>query len=93
MTDEIYAQARAAGALGGKLTGAGGGGFMLLFVPPAKQKKVRERLKRLLYLPFAFESGGSQIVFFDPEKDYSGYEKLRDKQALSAFRELKDLRS
>jgi D-glycero-alpha-D-manno-heptose-7-phosphate kinase len=93
VTDEIYAQARAAGALGGKLTGAGGGGFMLLFVPPGKQKKVRERLKRLLYLPVAFESGGSQIVFFDPEKDYSGYERLRDRQALSAFRELSDVRS
>jgi len=93
VTDEIYAEARSAGALGGKLTGAGGGGFMLLFVPPGKQKKVREKLARLLYLPFTFESWGSQVVYFDPEKDYSSYERLRKRQALSAFRELSDLRS
>ncbi len=46
--DKLYATARAAGALGGKLTGARGGGFMLLFVPPAKQARVREALKHLI---------------------------------------------
>jgi D-glycero-alpha-D-manno-heptose-7-phosphate kinase len=91
LTDEIYDAALEAGALGGKLTGAGGGGFMLLFVPPGKQKKVREKLNRLLYMPFTFESGGSQVIFFEPEKDYSFYEKLRSRQSLSAFQELSDL--
>ena len=93
VTDEIYEAARSAGAIGGKLTGAGGGGFMLLFVPPAKQKRVREALSHLLCLPFSFESSGTQIVFFDPETDYSRYEKLRKRQALSAFRELSDINS
>lgn len=64
--DEIYESARAAGALGGKLLGAGGGGFMLLFVPPERQQSVRERLTRLLEVPFEFESGGSRIIHYDP---------------------------
>ena len=85
--DEIYRQALSAGALGGKLTGAGGGGFMLLFVPPGEQKKVRQRLTQLLHLPFSLEFSGSQIIFFDPESDYSAAEKVRAKQRLSPFRE------
>jgi D-glycero-alpha-D-manno-heptose-7-phosphate kinase len=92
-TDEIYAAALEAGALGGKLTGAGGGGFMLLFAAPAAQKRIRERLAHLLSLPFTFESAGSQVIFFDPEKDYAVYEKIRSGQALSAFQELTDLPS
>ena len=68
--DEIYARALRAGALGGKLIGAGGGGFMLLFVPPALRTTVRQALSDLLYVPFNFESEGSQIVFYDPEEDY-----------------------
>src|SRR5207247_9919897 len=59
--DQMYREARAAGAIGGKLMGAGGGGFMLLFVPPDQQKKVCERLNRLLFVPFKFEFSGSQI--------------------------------
>ena len=58
--DDLYAAARGAGALGGKLTGAGGGGFLLLFVPPAEHQKVRVALRRLLWLPFDFEFSGSQ---------------------------------
>ncbi|MCM8776615.1 MAG: kinase [Candidatus Omnitrophica bacterium] len=54
-----------AGAVGTKLLGAGGGGFMLLFVRPEDQPKVRERLKSLLYVPFRFETQGSQIIFYD----------------------------
>jgi len=68
--DEIYARALRAGALGGKLMGAGGGGFMLLFVPPALRTTVRQALSDLLYVPFNFESEGSQIIFYDPEEDY-----------------------
>jgi D-glycero-alpha-D-manno-heptose-7-phosphate kinase len=73
--DEIYDAAREAGAVGGKLLGAGGGGFMLLFVPPDKQPAVRERLKDLVYVPFRFEATGSQIIFFDPQsaEEYAPY--------------------
>jgi D-glycero-alpha-D-manno-heptose-7-phosphate kinase len=70
--DEVYAEARRAGALGGKLTGAGGGGFLLLFASPSERKAVRERLSKLLYIPFKMESCGSQIIFFDPGEDHSG---------------------
>ena len=61
--DEIYDAARSAGALGGKLLGAGGGGFMLLFVKPELQPKIKERLSKLLYVPFKFESSGSQVIY------------------------------
>jgi D-glycero-alpha-D-manno-heptose-7-phosphate kinase len=64
--DEMYAAAREAGAIGGKITGAGGGGFLLLFVPPAHQIKVRERLSRLIHVPFRFERTGTQIVLYQP---------------------------
>ena len=88
--DEMYDQAISAGAIGGKLTGAGGGGFMLLFVPPEKQMKVREKLNSLIYVPFKFESAGSQIIFYDMDKN-----SLYDAEALGnispiAFREMKD---
>jgi len=61
--DEIYEQARLAGALGGKLLGAGGGGFMAFYVPPDKQGAVRNRLSRLLEIPFDFDNSGSQVIF------------------------------
>lgn len=63
--DAMYAAARQAGAIGGKLLGAGGGGFLLLFVPPPAQPRVREALHRLLHVPFRFESSGTQIIFHD----------------------------
>lgn len=68
--DEIYDTALRAGAVGGKLLGAGGGGFVLLFVPPSRQSKVREKLKKLLYVPFSFEDLGSQIIFYQPNGEY-----------------------
>ncbi len=68
--ETIYAEATAAGAIGAKLIGAGGGGFMLLFVPPERQAAVKERLRRLIYVPFRFDSSGSQIIFFDSEAEY-----------------------
>lgn len=64
--DRIYADARDAGAVGGKLLGAGGGGFMLLFVPPAKQEAVRKRLGKFVHVPFDFEMSGSRIVVYQP---------------------------
>ena len=81
--DEIYNQAMSAGAIGGKLIGAGGGGFMLLFVPPPRHQEVREKLKKLLYVPFRFEFSGSDIIFFDPEEDYSAEDKARVKEQKS----------
>lgn len=62
--DDIYQAAINSGAIGGKLCGAGGGGFILLFVPPENQDKVKDRLKDLLLVPFRFENLGSHIVFY-----------------------------
>ena len=64
--DSIYETARKAGAVGGKLLGAGGGGFMLLFVEPDKQSQVREALKEFIHVPFQFETSGSQIIYYEP---------------------------
>lgn len=68
--DEIYEAARDAGALGGKLLGAGGGGFILFFADPAVQPKIRERLKTILHVPFAFERLGSQVIMYSPQDFY-----------------------
>lgn len=86
--DGIYHQALSAGAIGGKLLGAGGGGFILLFVPPCNQQKVREKLNTLICVPFRFEFSGSQIIFFDPEEDYSAEEKDRASRQIGGFQEL-----
>jgi D-glycero-alpha-D-manno-heptose-7-phosphate kinase len=61
--DDLYAKARQAGALGGKIAGAGGGGFLLLYVPPDKQSAVRQALNGLKETPFCFEPQGSKIVY------------------------------
>jgi D-glycero-alpha-D-manno-heptose-7-phosphate kinase len=90
--DEIYDWARSGGAVGGKLLGAGGGGFMLLFVPPEKQAKMKERLNKLIHVPFKFESSGSQIIFFETEEDYSKIDQIRSNQNVTAFRELEEPR-
>jgi D-glycero-alpha-D-manno-heptose-7-phosphate kinase len=89
--EELYDQAISAGAIGGKLTGAGGGGFLLFFVPISKQKQVREKLNKLIYVPFKFEFSGSQIIFLDPEEDYSAEDKIRGNQQIQAFQELRDI--
>lgn len=68
--DEIYETARGAGALGGKLLGAGEGGFMLFFVNPELQPKVKEKLNKLLYVPFTFENLGSQIIYYAPADNF-----------------------
>ena len=60
--DEIYSRAIAAGALGGKILGAGGGGFILFFVPPEKQSAVRSSLAELIEVPFLFEQEGCSVV-------------------------------
>jgi len=68
--DEIYEAGLGAGALGGKLLGAGGGGFMLFYVAPEKRQALRERLKKLLCVPFGFSSKGSHVVVYEPEEQY-----------------------
>ena len=68
--DQIYETARRCGAIGGKILGAGGGGFVLLFAPPEKQKKIKEKLKKLLLVPFHFENLGSQIIFYQPNGNH-----------------------
>lgn len=66
--DLIYEKGKKAGALGGKLLGAGGGGFILFFVEPGKQDSVRNELRDLLEVPFRFENQGSQIIFYNNRK-------------------------
>ena len=85
--DAIYEEARRAGAVGGKLLGAGGGGFMLLFARPEDQPKVKERLKSLLHVPFRFENQGSQIVLYDPDPPLEDPTPLRPGQELSLVRQ------
>jgi len=67
--DEQYARGIQAGALGGKLLGAGGGGFLLFYVPPEKQPTVREAMKDLLYVPFKFENEGTKVIYYGPEEE------------------------
>ncbi len=64
--DEIYNKGLKAGATGGKLLGAGGGGFLLLFIQPEKRLSVKKNLSKLLEVPFHFENLGSQIIFYQP---------------------------
>ncbi|HEX9461624.1 MAG TPA: kinase [Alphaproteobacteria bacterium] len=67
MIDEIYEAGRAAGAIGGKLLGAGGGGFMVFFVPTDRQAAVREKLSKLIHVSFAIDPGGSRIMLYEPD--------------------------
>jgi D-glycero-alpha-D-manno-heptose-7-phosphate kinase len=86
--DDLYQSARSAGAVGGKLTGAGGGGFLLLFVPPDRHDEVRARLSGLIHVPFKLEFSGSQILFADNEPDYVREEEDRAGRSIGRFREL-----
>lgn len=65
--DEAYEAAVQAGALGGKLLGAGGGGFLLLYVQPERQGRVRRALRKLKEIPFRFETGGARILYYASE--------------------------
>ena len=68
--DEIYQAGMSAGALGGKMLGAGGGGFMLFFVPPENREALREKLKKFLCVPFGFSTRGSEVIVYEPEERY-----------------------
>lgn len=65
--DKLYADGIKAGALGGKLLGAGGGGFLVFYVQPEKQEAVKEAMKDLLYIPFEFENSGTKVIYYSPE--------------------------
>ena len=65
--DELYAKGMAAGALGGKLLGAGGGGFLVFYVQPDHQDAVRWAMRDLMYIPFEFEDGGTRVIYYSPE--------------------------
>ena len=64
--DDLYNAAIKAGALGGKILGAGGGGFVLFFVKSEHQEKVKATLSNLTYVPFKFENTGSKVVVYQP---------------------------
>jgi D-glycero-alpha-D-manno-heptose-7-phosphate kinase len=76
--DDMYHAAREAGALGGKLLGAGGGGFMVVFAEPAAQMKIRKKLGEFLHVPFRFENGGSKVIYYEPGEGYQRAQSKRD---------------
>jgi D-glycero-alpha-D-manno-heptose-7-phosphate kinase len=88
--DGLYERARAAGAIGGKLTGAGGGGFLLLFAPPDRHKEIAAELENLIHVPFEFDAGGSQIIFYEPGIDYREAEAARRNRPAITFKEFSD---
>lgn len=65
--DELYKKGISAGALGGKLLGAGGGGFLVFYVQPEYQESVLKAMQDLLYIPFEFEDGGTRVIHYTPE--------------------------
>ena len=65
--DALYKKGIESGALGGKLLGAGGGGFLVFYVRPGEKKAVLDAMKDLLYVPFKFENGGTQVIHYSPE--------------------------
>lgn len=73
--DALYEKGMRAGALGGKLLGAGGGGFLVFYVQPEYQETVKEAMKELMYIPFRFEDGGTRVIHYTPET----YVPLEDK--------------
>lgn len=86
--DTIYAKAREAGAIGGKLAGAGGGGFFMMFAPPEKHADIQSALGNLINVPFKFDFSGSQIIYYNLEEDYSILERERANQSIDSAREL-----
>ena len=66
--DALYSKGIAAGALGGKLLGAGGGGFLVFYVKPEYRESVMKAMSDLLYIPFRFEDGGTRVIHYSPEE-------------------------
>lgn len=65
--DDLYKKGIEAGALGGKLLGAGGGGFLVFYVQPENQERVRLAMQSLMHIPFKFENGGTRVIHYTPE--------------------------
>lgn len=65
--DLLYEKGMEAGALGGKLLGAGGGGFLVFYVQPEKQEAVKRAMRNLMHIPFEFEDGGTRVIHYTPE--------------------------
>lgn len=65
--DNLYETAIKAGAIGGKILGAGGGGFLLLFASPEKHGQITAQLSKLIHVPFRFENSGSRVVLYEPK--------------------------
>jgi D-glycero-alpha-D-manno-heptose-7-phosphate kinase len=78
--------------LGGKLSGAGGGGFLLLYVPANKQPDVKKQLSHLLHVPFSFEPTGSRIIFYAWHREYKEEELAHTEYSRIPFAELKDIK-
>ena len=76
--DMLYERGIKAGALGGKLLGAGGGGFLLFYVEQDRQEKVRMALQDLMYVPFEFENSGTRVIYYAPES-YEPKENLEER--------------
>ena len=68
--DKMYETGRSAGALGGKLLGAGSGGFILFYVKPEFQQRVKKALENLIHVPFKFDNHGSHVVHYSPNTDF-----------------------
>ena len=73
--DALYQKGIDAGAAGGKLLGAGGGGFMVFYAEKDKREYIKHVLKDLLYVPFEFENGGARIIHYSPEEYVSSGER------------------
>ena len=69
------------------MLGAGGGGFLAFYVPPGCQQQVRERLRNLLWVPFRFDTSGSQIIFYSPQPDYAELDRARSERPAHTSRE------
>ena len=65
--DNLYARGIKAGALGGKLLGAGGGGFLVFYIQPEKQEAIKWAMRDLMHIPFKFEEGGTRVIHYSPE--------------------------
>ncbi len=74
--DALYERGIKAGALGGKLLGAGGGGFLVFYAQPENHERLKQELKDLLYIPFEFENEGTKVLYYSPES----YDSIMEEQ-------------
>lgn len=78
LIDEIYQTGMDSGALGGKILGAGGGGFILFYAPPEKQNDIKNSLRNLIHVPFKFDDQGCQIIYYSPKQYHESIFEKRD---------------